>query len=69
MSSQDMTARLGLSSLGKKVFEKALAQFKPCSWMVRLQTERIVENIRFIDEVANFFLISQSLNLPASELE
>ena len=69
MSSHDITARFVRSSLGRKVLAKALLQPSPSSWMERLKTERIVENILFIDYVANLRSSSQSLNLAASELE
>ena len=69
MSSGDMTALLGRSSLGKKVLANAFEQPKPCSWIVKLNTARMVENIRLMDEVDKFRSINQSLNLAASELE
>ena len=68
MSSHNMTTRFGRSSLGRKVLAKALLQPNPSSWMERLKTERIVENILFIDDVASLRSSSQSLNLAASEL-
>ena len=69
MSSHDMTARFGRSSLGRKVLANALLQPNPSSWMERLKTERIVENILFIDDVASLRSSSESRNLAASELE
>ena len=55
-----MTALLGLSSHGKKVLANALEQPKPCSWIVKLNTARMVENIRLMEEEEK---LGQSTNL------
>ena len=69
MSSGDMTALFGRSSLGKKVLVNAFEKPKPCSWIVKLNTARMVENIRLMEEVDKLRSINQSLNLAAFELE
>ena len=45
---------------------KAFVQSKPCSWIIRLMTALMPENILFKELLPNPFLISHSLSIVAS---